>query len=138
MGTDEESGRCASVDAEKWRGQRYGAGCARSVKASCAIHADHRPRLAVRPCLRKNFTAVLRAPRSVRRRVCPGMVQADASRHGPDRALSPPPGSDGAADMARPDPRCESPADWGAGYRCPEVENPRIRSVRFPAGLDRL
>ena len=61
MGTDQEPGRCASVDTEEWRRQRYGAGCARSVKASCAIHADHGPRPAVRPGLRKDFTALLRA-----------------------------------------------------------------------------
>ena len=58
MGTDQEPGRCASVDAEKWRRRRYGAGCARSVKASRAIHADHRPLLAVRSCLRKRFRGV--------------------------------------------------------------------------------
>ena len=65
------------------------------VKASRAIHADHRPRLAVRSCLRKDFAALLRASGSVRRRVCPGVVQADAPRHGPDRALSRPARSEG-------------------------------------------
>ncbi len=49
---------------EEWRRRRYGAGCARSVKASRAIHADHGPLLAVRPCLRKDFTALLRASAS--------------------------------------------------------------------------
>ena len=34
MGTDQEPGRCASVDTEAWRGRRYGAGCARPVEAS--------------------------------------------------------------------------------------------------------
>ena len=28
MGTDQEPGRCESMDAEKWRRQRHGAGCA--------------------------------------------------------------------------------------------------------------
>ena len=102
MGTDQEPGRCASVDTEEWRRRRYGAGCARSVKASCALHADHGPRLAVRPCLRKDFTALLRASGSVRRRVRAGVVQADAPRHGADRALPWPARSEGAAALARP------------------------------------
>ena len=41
MGTDQEPGRRASVEAEARRRRRYGAGCARPVKASRAIHADH-------------------------------------------------------------------------------------------------
>ena len=82
---------------EKWRGRGYGAGCARSVKTSCAIHADYRPRAAIRPCLRKDFTAFLRASGSIRGCVCPGVVQADAPRHGPDRALSRPARSEGDA-----------------------------------------
>ena len=45
--------------AEGWRRRRYGAGCARPVEASCAIHADHGPRPAVRPGLRKDFAALL-------------------------------------------------------------------------------
>ena len=61
MGTDQEPGRRASVDTEEWRWRRYGAGCARSVEASRPIHADHGPRLAVRPGLRKDFAALLRA-----------------------------------------------------------------------------
>ena len=34
MGTDEEPGRCESVDAEGWRGRRHGAACPRPVEAS--------------------------------------------------------------------------------------------------------
>ena len=77
-------------------GNGYGAGCARSLEASRALHADHGPRLAVRPCLRKDFAALLRASGSVRRRVCAGMVQADAPRHGADLALPWPARSEGA------------------------------------------
>ena len=49
MGTDQEPGRCASVDTEEWRGRRYGAGCAQWFQASRAVHADHRPRLRFDP-----------------------------------------------------------------------------------------
>src|SRR6202166_840345 len=109
MGTHQEPGRCASVEPEAWRRRRYGAGCARAVKASRSIHADHRPRLAVRPCLRKDFKTLLRASGSIRRRVCPGVVQADAPRHGPDRALSRPARSEGAAAVADPIPAVNHP-----------------------------
>src|SRR5208337_4446890 len=95
MGTDQEPGRCAAVETEEWRRRGYGAGCARSVKASRAIDADHRSFLEVRPCLRKDFAAVLRASGAVGRRVCAGVVQADAPRHGADLALLGPAGSEG-------------------------------------------
>src|ERR1700733_2443445 len=101
MGTDEESGRRASVDAEKWRRQGYGAGCARSLKASRTIDADHGPRLAVRSGLRKDFAALPRAPGSICGRVCQSMVQADAPRHGTDPALPWPARSEGTSDLAR-------------------------------------
>src|SRR5271163_2064929 len=106
MGTDEESGRGASVDAEKWCRQSHSAGCARSLEASRAVDVDHGPRIALRPCLRKSFTALLRASRSAGGRVCPGVVQADAPRHGANLALSWPTRSEGAAAVARPCPRC--------------------------------
>src|ERR1700731_2601583 len=136
MGTYKEPGRCASMETEEWLGQWYRAGCARSVKASRALHADHGPRVAVRPCLRKDFTALLRASGSVCRRVCPGVVQADTPRHGPDRALSRPARSEGAAAVARPDPRGESSADQRAGRYRSEGEDSRFWPVRFPVGLD--
>ena len=43
-------------------------------KRRVAIHADHRPLSAARPCLRKNFKALLRESGSVRRRVRQGVV----------------------------------------------------------------
>ncbi len=111
MGADQEPGRRASVDAEGRRRRRYGAGRARPVQASRAGHADHRPLAAVRPGLREDLAALLRAPGGVRRRVRPGVVQADAPRHGAARALSRPGGSRGAADLAGPRPRRRPPAD---------------------------
>src|SRR5271157_2803971 len=82
MGTDQEPGGCASVATKEWRRRRYGAGCARSIQASRAHHADHRPRVAVRPCLRKDFKALLRESAGARGRVRQGVVQADPPRHG--------------------------------------------------------
>ena len=105
VGTHEEPGRCASVEAEEWRRRRHRAACARPLEANRAFHAHHRPRPAVRPCLRKNLAALLGESRSVRRRVRPGVVQADAPRHGPARALSRPGGSCGRTHLAGPHPR---------------------------------
>src|SRR4051812_36473216 len=101
MGTDEEPGRRASVDTKGRRGRRHRAGRARWVQASRAFFADHRPRLAVRPGLRKNFEALLRESKSVRGRVCPRVVQADAPRYGPNRTLSRATRPEGAAFLAR-------------------------------------
>ena len=60
MGTDQEPGRCVSVETEAWRRRRYGAGPVRQVEASRALHAHHGPRPAVRPSLRKDLEALLR------------------------------------------------------------------------------
>ena len=57
----------------------------RSVEKTLADHAHHRLVAADRPRVRKDLSAVHGAPRSVRRRVRPGVVQADAPRHGPAR-----------------------------------------------------
>ena len=46
--------------------------------------------LRYRPHLRKDFKALLRKSRPVRRCICPGVVQADASRHGSPFTLSRP------------------------------------------------
>jgi hypothetical protein len=47
-----------------------------SVESYCTIHGHHGPRPALRPCLRKNFTPLLRKSGSVRGRFRPGVVQA--------------------------------------------------------------
>ena len=117
--------------AEEWRRRRYGAVCARPVKASRAIHADHRPLLAVRPCLRKDFKALLRESGSVRRRLRPGVVQADAPRHGSALALSRPGGSRGGAALAGPRPRSRSQADRRA--RTSPPSRPRSSHRDFPS-----
>ena len=76
-----------------------------------AIHADHRPLSAVRPCLREDFTALHGESGSVCGRVRPGVVQADAPRHGPARTLSRPGGSGRRAHLARPHPCRQSQTD---------------------------
>ena len=85
--------------------------------------------LAVRSCLRNDFAALLRASAGVRRRVRQGVVQADAPRHGTALALSWPARSQGAAAVAGPGSRSRSRVDRREGHRCPEGEDPCIRSV---------
>ena len=63
------------------------------------------------PVYEKISQALLRASGSVRRRVRPGVVQADAPRHGPARALSRPGGSGGRTHLAGPHSRGQSQAD---------------------------
>ena len=103
MGADEEPGRRLAVEGERRR--CHDPGRARQVEEACADHADHGPVAAARPGLREDLAALLRASGPVRGRVCPGVVQADAPRHGPDRALSRPARAEGDADLAGPDPR---------------------------------
>ncbi len=138
MGTDEEPGRSASVDAEERRRRRHRAACARPVEEDRACHADHRPRPAVRSGLRKDFAALPGESGSVRRRVRPRVVQADAPRHGTARALSRAGGSRGGTHLAGPHSRGESPIDRCAGHRLAEGQNPGFRPVRLGAGFHRL
>ncbi len=102
MGAGEEPGRRLSVEGQG-RGS-HDPGRPRHVEEACADHADHGPVAAVRPGLREDLAPLLRASGSVRRRVCPRVVQAHPSRHGPDRALPRPARSEGRADLAGPDP----------------------------------
>ena len=90
------------------------------------------------PGLREDLAALLRASGPVRGRVCPRLVQADAPRHGSDRALPRPARPEGRADLAGPDPRGEPSADRGAGYRGSQSQDPRVRPFGVATGLDRL
>ena len=108
VGTHEEPGRRESVGRERGRGDDPRSG--RSVEKALADHVDDRPVAAGRPGVRKNLAALHGEPRRVRRRVRPGVVQADAPRHGPARAVSRPRGSRGGAHLAGPDPRGRSSA----------------------------
>jgi hypothetical protein len=87
-------------------------------KRPCAVNADHGPRPAFRSRVRKDFAALLRASRSIRRRVCSGMVQAHAPRHGPDPALPWTTGSQGDAALARSRSCRRSQIDRRTGCCC--------------------
>ena len=77
-------------------------------------------------------------PRSVRGRVRPGVVQADASRHGTDRALSRPAGAQGRADLAGSCSRRGSRLIGEQDDRGAEGQDPRVRTVDLRTGLDGL
>ena len=90
------------------------------------------------PAYEKISRRFLENPGPVRRRVRPGVVQADAPRHGPARALSRPGGSGGRTHLAGPHSRGQSHVDRCAGHRLAEEQDPGFRSVRLGAGFDRL
>ena len=77
-------------------------------------------------------------PDRIRRCVRARLVQAHASRHGTDRALSRAAGAERDADLAGPDPGCRSSADRRGGDRRAEGEDPRLRPVGVAAGCDGL
>ena len=82
--------------------------------------------------------AVPREPGRVRRRLRPGLVQADPPRHGAPLALSRPGGPGGRADLARPGPRSRSRADRRGGHRGAQGQDPCLGAVDLGTGLDRL
>src|SRR5260370_4270437 len=88
MGIDEEPGRCASVDSEKWCRQGVGAGRARSLEAQRAIDADHGPLVAARPCLRNIFSPFILTSANILQRLSAGIDQTDTPLHGPTPELS--------------------------------------------------
>src|SRR5689334_6073315 len=129
MGADQESRGSVSVEAEGRRWRRHGAGCARSKEEARADDGYGRPRAARGSRLRENLAAVPQKPAGVRRKIREGLVQAYPPRHGADPALSRQARAERAADLARPDPRGEPPADRWQGYRGPQGEDPRDGTV---------
>jgi catalase-peroxidase len=83
----------------------------RQQQEACAEDADDRPVAALRPGLRENLAALPRKSGSVRGRLRACVVQADASRHGPPRALPRSAGAEGNANLAGPDSGCHPSAD---------------------------
>jgi catalase (peroxidase I) len=105
VGAGQEPGRRLAVAGQGRAPRGHGARRPRPVK-------KHRPMmttadLAMRmdPDLREDLAALPREPRGVRRRLRPGLVQADPPRHGPPLALSRPGGAGRGADLAGPGPR---------------------------------
>ena len=82
LGADQEPGRRASVDAEERRRRGHGAGCSRSVQAHAPTMLTTDLALRFDPVYEKISRRFHEHPGAVRRRVRPGLVQADASRHG--------------------------------------------------------
>ena len=94
--------------AKQWKAKgaaSHDPGRLRRLEEARAVHADHGPVAAVRSGLREDLAALLRASGPVRGRIRPRLVQTYAPRHGPDRALSRPAGTEGNADLARPNSR---------------------------------
>src|SRR6266481_8676842 len=136
MGTGEEPGWGQSIQGE---GRcRHDSGCLRPVEASYADHAGHGPRFADGSGLREDFPALPGASGSICGCVCPRVVQTHPPRHGPARSLSRPGGPGGGADLARPRSGGRSQADRRQGHRGPQGQDPRIRTFRLRARLDRL
>ena len=103
----------------------------RSVEAPRPDHAHDGPRAADGPDLRADLAALPRAPRRVRRRLRPGVVQAHPPRHGTGRAVPRSGGPRRAADLAGPGARRRPRAGRRAGHRGPEGHDPRLRAVRL-------
>ena len=80
----------------------------------------------------------LRASGRVRRRLRPGLVQADPSRHGPEGPLSRPARAGRGPDLAGPGARGRPPADRRRGHHGPQGQDPRLRPVDPRAGRHRL
>ena len=112
MGVDQEPGRRTSVDGRRMAPVRHRPGRARRVEEARAVHADDGPGAALRPGLREDLAALLRASGPVRGRLRPRLVQAHAPRHGSaSRAISAQARAEGNADLAGPDPGGGSSAD---------------------------
>src|ERR1035438_6305080 len=100
MGTHQEPCRCSAMDAEKWSCSGYCARCTRPQKEARSHHVHHGPLPESGPELREDFEALSRESSGVSRRLCQGLVKADASRYGPPLAVSWPACSGRATDLA--------------------------------------
>ena len=89
------------------------AGSPRPLQAARPGDAHDRPRPAHGPGLRAHLAALPRAPAGTRRRVCQGVVQAHAPRHGAAQPLPRSAGAVRAAALAGPR-ACRSPTHWWA------------------------
>ena len=84
------------------------------------------------PAYEKDFPSLPREPRSIRRRLRPRLVQAHASRHGPQGPLPRLRSSGRRSHLAGPDPRGESPAGGRHRHRRPQGQDSRRRASPSP------
>ena len=129
VGADDESGRRQAMDAEERCRRQHGPGRPRPREEDRARDADDGPVAALRPGLREDLAPLLRAPAGVRRRLRPGMVQADAPRHGPDRALPGAGSAEGAAAVAGPGAAGRPRTGRREGHRRVEGQGPGLGTV---------
>ena len=127
--------------AQQWtpegrRRRRHDAGCARSVEASRAHHADDRPLAALRSGVREDLAALPREPGSARRRVRARVVQADPPRHGPARALPRPGGPREELLWQDPIPAVDHPLIDERDVAALKSQGPRVGTHRLAARVD--
>ncbi len=138
MGADTQPGRRAAVDPQESGGRGHRARCPRSVEDTRPddVHCGHGHEDG--PRLRTDLEALPREPRRVRRRLRPGVVQADPPRHGPHRPVPRPGGPRRGADLAGSGPRGRPRADRRGRHRRAQGEGPGVRTEHFRAGVDRM
>ncbi len=100
MGADPVARRCQAVDGQGRAGDHSRR--AHPRQDAQADDADHRPDDARRPRVREDLAPLPRQPAGLCRRLRARLVQADAPRHGPARALPRPRGGEGRAAVAGP------------------------------------
>ncbi len=133
VGAGRVARRRQAVAATRGQGRLLGARRARRGQAQPADHVDRRHGHDHRSGVPRDRQAVPREPRSARRRVRPGLVQAAPPRHGPGHPLRRPAGTERAAALAGQRPRSRGPADRRRRDRRAEVDDPRLRADDRPA-----
>ena len=122
-----------AVDPARRRRGRHRAGRPRPVEDTRPDDPDDGPRAAVRPGLRADLAALPGEPGPAGGRVRPGLVQADAPRHGPDPALPRPAGPPGDAALAGPGPRRGPRARRRGGHRRAQERRSSTPGCRSPS-----
>jgi catalase-peroxidase len=98
-------------------------------------HAHHRPGAADGPDLRRDLARLPRAPRPVRRRLRPGLVQAHPPRHGSDLAVPRSARCRRAADLAGPGARRRPRPGRRADIAALKATILGVGPVGLPAGV---
>ena len=133
VGRGAEPGRSVAVDPAGRRRGRHRAGRPRPVEDARPDVPDDGPRAAVRPGLRADRAALPGEPGPAGGRLRPGLVQADAPRHGPDPALPRAAGPAGGAALAGPRPRRGPRARRRGGHRRAQERRSSPPGCRSPS-----